>query len=149
MAFVIARIAKQKGGSVGASGQHNDRTRETPNADPARIKDNEVLIGPDRPVREIVDEIIAEHGGKPRSDSVEAVEVLITASPEWFLDDLGNLDAKKVERFKERSVALLRDPRSGGVCAKATFHGDERSPHIQAHMVPIDPSGKLNCKYYG
>lgn len=78
MTFAIVGIAKQKGGSVGASGHHNDRTRETPNADPERLSQKRVLVGDDKNVREIVDRIIAEHGGKPRSDSVEAVEYLLT-----------------------------------------------------------------------
>lgn len=43
MAFAIARIAKLKGGSIKASGQHNDRSRETPNADPVREDENRVL----------------------------------------------------------------------------------------------------------
>lgn len=83
MAYAIARMAKQKGGSVGSSSLHNGRQRDTPNADPERVKDNRVILGSDRPTPEMVREVIAEHGGKPRSDSVEAIEVLLTASPEW------------------------------------------------------------------
>lgn len=148
MAFAIVGIAKQKGGSVGSSGHHNDRTRETPNADPERAHLNRVLFGEDGNVREAVDSIIEAHGGKPRSDSVEAVEFVLTASPEWFDEKDPERYHEKVERFTEQAMKFLEDPRSGGVLAKAVLHMDERTPHVQAHKVPIDPEGKLNAKYY-
>jgi hypothetical protein len=146
--YAIARIAKQKGGSVASSGHHNDRTRETLNADPARLGQNRLLIGEDRNVRELVTEVIGAHGGKPRSDSVEAVEMVLTATPDFFRDEQGEIDQKRLDRFVEQAVAFLKDTRSGGICVKAILHLDEQTPHIQAHKVPIDQQGKLNCKHY-
>jgi len=148
MAFAIVGVAKQKGGSVGSSGHHNDRTRETPNADPERGCQNRVLIGDDKNVREAVDRIIDEHGGKPRRDSVEAVEYVLTASPEWFDERDPEKYREKVDRFVEQAVKFLEDPRSRGKVAKAVLHMDERTPHVQAHKAPIDPDGKLNAKHY-
>lgn len=148
MSFGTLGVSKQKGGSVGSSGHHNDRTRETPNADPERGHLNRVLIGNDRNVREAVSEVIAEHGGKFRADSVEAIEFLLSASHEFFLDDRGEIDPKKVERFCGQAVRFLNDRRNGGICVKAVLHLDERTPHIHAHTVPIDPKGRLNCKHY-
>lgn len=148
MAFAIGRISKQKGGSVGASSGHNNRQRETPNADPSKEKDNRVLIGDGRSVPERVKQVIAEHGGKPRSDSVEAVEALLTASPEWFLDDNEQIDQKKVDQFCEKAKKFLLNRKYCGICIGATLHMDEKTPHIHAHLVPIDPNGKLNCKHY-
>ena len=148
MAFAILRITKQKGGSVGASGHHNDRTRETPNADPEKETQNRLLLGEDRNVRELVAECIEEHGGKPRRDSVEAVEYLLTASPEFFIEGDPRMLEEKIDRFCERALAFLSDPRSGGPTVKAVLHLDERTPHIHAHKVPIDPQGKLNAKYF-
>lgn len=148
MAFAIARMAKQKGGSVGSSSLHNGRGRETPNADPSREHENRVILGQDRSTPEMVREIIAEHGGKPRSDSVEAVEVLLTASPEWWRDDNDELDRKKVDQFIAPAREFLSERMNGGICVQATLHMDEHSPHVHAHVVPIDPEGKLNCKHY-
>lgn len=149
MAFAIARIAKQKGGSVGSSSLHNGRGRETPNADPAREKDNRVILGQEnRSTPEMVREIIAAHGGKPRRDSVEAVEVLLTASPEWWRDDKDEIDREKVDRFCVAAREFLTDRKNGGICVKAVLHMDEHTPHIHGHMVPIDPEGKLSCKHY-
>lgn len=148
MAYAIARIAKQKGGSVGSSSLHNNRGRETPNADPSREQENRELIGAGRSAPEMVREVIDAHGGKPRSDSVEAVEILLTASPEWFRDDDDLIDQKKVDQFSERAKKFLQERKHGGICVKATLHMDERTPHIHGIMVPIDPNGKLNCKHY-
>ena len=80
MAFCTIGVSKQKGGNVGSSSRHNDRQRDTPNADPERTPLNRVLVGDDRNARYRVREIISEHGGKPRRDSVEAVELLLSAS---------------------------------------------------------------------
>jgi hypothetical protein len=148
MAFAIARIVKLKGGSVKASAQHNDRTRETPNADPERREENRILIGDDSPVHERVTQVIEEHGGKPRSDSVECVEILLTASPEFFLDENGEMAPDRVESFVERATRFLKEEAVVGRCIKAVLHADERTPHVQAHCVPIDPKGKLNCKHF-
>jgi hypothetical protein len=148
MAYAIARMAKQKGGSVGSSSLHNGRGRETPNADPEREKDNRVLFGDDRPVAERVREIIEEHGGKPRSDSVEAVEILLTASPEWWRDDHDEIDLKKVDQFSAAAKEFLLKEETGGILVRVTLHMDEHSPHAHAIKVPIDPHGKLNCKHY-
>ncbi len=148
MAFAIIRAAKQKGGSVAASGQHNDRTRETPNADKEKKAENKLLIGDDRNVREIVTEIIDDHGGRPRIDSVEAVELLMTASHEYFTDGRQEIIPERVDAFVEKGIKFLEEKANFGICAKADLHMDERTPHIHAHMVPIDPKGKLNCKYF-
>ncbi|WP_299832546.1 hypothetical protein [uncultured Roseobacter sp.] len=44
--FGIMRVAKVKNlGNMGASLSHTFRERETPNADPDRMKDNTVLVG--------------------------------------------------------------------------------------------------------
>src|SRR2546429_5238966 len=146
--YAIARTAKQKGGSVASSGHHNDRTRETLNADPGKRDHNRILIGDERNVRETVTQVIEEYGGKPRSDSVEAVEMVLTATHDYFTDERGEIDEEKLEKFVDQAVAFLRDPESGGICVKAVLHLDERTPHIQAHKVPVDPEGKLNCKHY-
>src|ERR1044071_3992969 len=96
----------------------------------------------------MVRETIAAHGGDPRRDWVEAVEVLLTASPEWWGDDKDEIDREKVDRFCGAAREFLTDRKNGGICVKAVLHMDEHTPHIHGHMVPIDPEGKLSCKHY-
>jgi hypothetical protein len=148
MAFCTIGVSKQKGGSGGSSGRHNDRKRETPNADPERTPLNRVLIGDDRNAWERVREIIDEHDGKPRHDSVEAVELLLSASHEYFVGRDGEIDPERLERWVEQATQFLRDRRNCGICAKAVLHLDERTPHIHAHMVPITDKGRLSATHF-
>jgi hypothetical protein len=148
MAYCTIGVHKQKGGNVGSSSRHNDRERETPNADPERTHLNRVLIGDDRNARERVREIIEEHGGKPRRDSVEAVELVLSASHEYFVGRDGEIDPERLERWVEQGMQFLRDRRNCGICAKAVLHLDERTPHIHAHMVPITEDGRLSATHF-
>jgi hypothetical protein len=148
MAFCTIGVSKQKGGNVGSSSRHNDRRRDTPNADPERTPLNRVLVGDDRNARYRVREIIDEHGGKPRRDSVEAVELLLSASHEYFVGRDGEIDPERLERWVEQARKFLGDRRNLGICAKAVLHLDERTPHIHAHMVPITEDGRLSASHF-
>jgi hypothetical protein len=148
MAFCTIGVVKQKGGSVGSSSRHNDRDRETPNADPERTHLNRVLIGDERNAAERVREIIQENGGKPRRDSVEAVELLLSASHEYFAGPGDEIDPERLERWVEQAKKFLRERRNCGICAKAVLHLDERTPHIHAHMVPITDEGRLSATHF-
>lgn len=147
MAYAIARMTKLKGGSVASSGQHVDRLRETPNADRDKRAENRLLIGDERALREAVTEWIAAHGGKPRSDSVECVELVLTASPEYFNEGRDHVNPERVRAFTDKSVEFLQ-AEYGANCVKARLHMDEKTPHIHAFVVPIDERGKLNCKRF-
>ncbi|HXL09696.1 MAG TPA: plasmid recombination protein, partial [Candidatus Bathyarchaeia archaeon] len=107
MAFAVIRAAKQKGGGVAASGKHNDRARETPNADKEKERENRVLVGDERDVKTIVTELIDANGGKPRSDSVEAIELLLTASREFFTDGKEEILLERVEAFVEKGMKFI------------------------------------------
>lgn len=148
MPFCTIGAAKLKGGSLGSSEHHVDRTRETPNADPERTHLNRVIVVGDGNVRELVSEVINEHGGKPRRHSVEAIELLLSASPEYFDDENPQKREEKLENFVTRVRAFLADRRNCGVCIKAVLHLDERTPHVHAHLVSIDPEGRLNASHY-
>src|SRR6266404_2722101 len=124
MAFAVIRAAKQKGGGVAASGKHNDRARETPNADKEKERENRVLVGDERDVKAIVTEIIDEHGGKPRSDSVEAIELLLTASREFFTDGKEEILPERVDAFVEKGIEFIEQNAKFGECAKAVLHMD-------------------------
>lgn len=147
MAYAIARIAKLKGASVSASDLHVERLRKTPNADRTRQGENAHLIGDGTPLRELVDRMIEEHGGRPRRDSVECIEVLLGASPEYFTEGRGEVNPERVPPFAEKAVEFLRE-RYGENCVKAVLHMDETTPHVEAFVVPIDERGKLNCKRF-
>lgn len=148
MNYIIASGQKLKGSSVAASGQHVDRSVHTPNADPEKSAENTHLIGGDVPLEKAVEKIINQHGGKPRSDSVECIEFVLSASPKFFEKSDGNRDMQKVRAFADASMTFINDDEKCGKCVKAVLHLDEMTPHIHVHKVPIDPTGKLNCKHF-
>ncbi|MEM6404733.1 MAG: plasmid recombination protein, partial [Cyanobacteria bacterium P01_D01_bin.116] len=87
MAYAIARVAKLKKANLGGSGAHTSRSKDTPNADPT--KQNIRFIG-DVDSKENLEQLVLNKIGqykqkrKIRTDAVYCVEILLTASPEYF-----------------------------------------------------------------
>ncbi len=105
MSYAILRTAKLKTmGEIGGSLAHTYRTRETPNADPERSRQNE-HHGGETPeaVRKAISEHIPE---KHRSDAVLCVEYFVGASPEHFQNgqDGSAYFAAAVEWLKEGTI---------------------------------------------
>lgn len=146
--FLILRIDKLKHfGNVGGAYAHVARDRETPNADPNRkivrlIGDADVVAS----IRKRIDEASAP----PRSNSVLAVEVFLSASPEFFANDDdagGDWDQAKINAFTPRAIAWLQKEWGKDNLAGAFLHLDEKTPHVHAFVVPIDPdTGRLNAR---
>jgi Plasmid recombination enzyme len=171
MAFAGCRVTKLSGaGSCAGADAHLERKRETENAQKkeqaerqklAQQKqveqtatreeyiENRRLIGDDGRLYDKVQQVIAAHGGKPRKDSVECVEWVFYASPEYFANGHGGHDLQKVEAFEQSTLKMVqRLEQRGMVFVKAMTHMDEQTPHVTAFAVPLDPNGKLNCKYH-
>jgi Plasmid recombination enzyme len=154
MPFAIIRIAKLKKSSVGGSGSHVSRSRPTPNADRSKLANNQTLIhNNDRelPLGEVVaSKIAANHKGrKIRPDAVHCVEILLTASPEYFRPNnpaaYGSYDPAVLDRWKHENVEWLKRE-YGDKIVRAELHLDEATPHIHAFLVPLDERGQLNCR---
>lgn len=147
--FAIYRHAKLKSmGIIGASARHMTREAETPNADPARAKLNRVLIGTEDPAADAAALIPApdarDESGKlcRRSNSVLAIEVLLTTSPEWW--ETATPDQQ--QEWLDRSTAWLVAEYGQETIAHLRLHGDERTPHLTGFIVPLDEHGHLNAR---
>jgi Plasmid recombination enzyme len=154
MPFAIARIAKLKQGNIASSGMHVARRRVTPNADKSRLDNNQTLIhNNDRhlPLHEVVNAKIhsTPQLRKIRTDAVYAVEMLLTASPEYFRPDdpskYGDYQPERVEQWSDATIKWLTKE-YGDRIVRASLHLDEATPHIHAYLVPTDENGQLNCK---
>jgi hypothetical protein len=152
MPYAIARIAKLKRGNLAGSASHSARTRVTPNADPS--SQNIRFIGSDDPLEKLSDLVLAkidEHKQKRkiRPDAVYCVELLLTASPEYFrpLDPSrnGHYDEERLKAWLEVNRQWLNQ-KWGGLIVRGELHLDEATPHIHAYLVPKDDLGQLNCK---
>lgn len=86
--FAILRFAKYKGPEISNIESHNERTKEkyasNPDVDTSRIYLNFHLVTPQRKYRAEAEKQIAEACCRTRSDSVQLVEALVTATPEFF-----------------------------------------------------------------
>lgn len=150
MPHAIARIAKLKSGNVGASGLHTGRARQTPNANP-EITNIRFIGQPDSPDLPSLETIVRDRIGDQtiRKNGVLCVEMLLTASPEYFRPDdpsrAGYYEPEKLADFRA-SVHSWLDNEYGDRIVRAELHLDESTPHIHAYLVPLDERGKLNCR---
>ena len=148
--FAILRYAKLKTtGAIRGSSAHMRRTIRTPNADPSRTNGNLVLVGSTDPAADAMS-ILPETGDRGddgqllrRSNSVLAVEVLMTTSPEWFRDR----SQPEVDEWIARSREWLEAEWGADNVAHLEVHFDETTPHITGLIIPRDPdTGRLNAR---
>ena len=133
---------------------HVSRERNTPNADRSKLEDNQTLIHhADRhlPLSEVVHNKIhsVPQQRKIRTDAVYAVEILLTASPEYFRPDdpskYGDYQSDRLADWTAATIKWLKQE-YGDKIVRAELHLDEATPHIHAYLVPTDENGQLNCK---
>lgn len=150
----VLRIKKLHASNIQSSAHHNSRKRDTPNAD--RNKTNVYLIGSQH---DNLTALIHQRIGnkKIRKNAVLAVEILMSASPEYFRpfdkSEAGYWQEDKLKDFVDTSLDWLKE-RYGDKIVLAHLHLDEVSPHIHAYLVPLvegmDKEGnkveKLNCR---
>ena len=86
--YAIMRFAKYKGPEITNIEAHNERRKEkyasNPDIDLTRSKHNFHLIEPPQRYRAEAERQIIAAGCRTRKDSVRVVEVLFTATPEFF-----------------------------------------------------------------
>jgi len=81
--YAVLRVAKLKTrGEIGALGKHNERTRETPNADADRLGENVRLVGSGDWIADAQARL--DDAPKIRSNAVLAIEHVMTASRDFY-----------------------------------------------------------------
>lgn len=144
MTFAILGIKKHSSmASVGSRLGHQLRDHQVPNADPARKAENACtwqgtaasLVAA---IKERVEPL------KKRKDNVRAIELLLTASPEWFKEGGGAGDWKQLEK---QAKSFVSD--TFGVQNVMAFgvHLDEKTPHFWAMVTPVF-EGKLRASHW-
>lgn len=137
-AYAIMRMVKLKSrrALVGAA-QHNTREHMPQNADPARKSLN---YSP-QTSQEILERYSALLPAKVRKDAVHAVELVFTASPEWF----GGSSDKTQTAFYKGVGAWASKLFGEENILSAVVHMDEKTPHVHVIAMPL-VKGKLNAK---
>jgi hypothetical protein len=147
MAYSVCRIEKIKTwANLATSAQHTIRARETLNAD-LSVSNTWLIGAPDSDINKLFLEKI---GAQPiRSNAVLAIEMLLTASPDYFRPHDSTLAGvyipQRVEDFASACTDWLTTRYFDRV-VRAILHLDESTPHIHAYIVPLDNRGKLNAR---
>jgi len=145
--YAVMRLNKLKSmGQVSSRGAHNERTRDTPNADGERLHTNERLVGSGDWLADVQARL--DDAPTIRTNAVLAYDVVFTASREFF--DAGDERARdeRLAAWRDRTMEWLRDRFGVENVVAAVLHRDELTPHIQAMVVPIDDHGRLNAREY-
>ena len=142
--FAVLRVAKVKTlGNLRGAAKHMFRERETHNADPDRLGDNEIWIGADG--AEAVAEAWATRAPERiRKNAVHALEYLVTASPEA----LGAMSRSEQDSYFAQSLDWLCKRHGEENVLTVVVHRDETTPHLTALVIPLDERGHLNARSF-
>jgi len=141
--FHYTKIGVKEAGKIVAKGRHNERGRETPNADPTRSHENVRLAGSGDWLADV--QARADEATFKRANSVLALDVAFFVSKGFFDDK----PAAVMDEWARRTMAWMAQEFGGekNVVA-AILHKDETTPHIQAMIVPLDEKDRLNARHY-
>ena len=144
--YAILRFAKYKGPEIGHIEAHNERTKEkyasNPDVDTTRSHMNFHLVTPERKYRAEAEKQIAEAGCRTRSDSVRVVEVLVTASPEFFK---GKKKAE-IKAYFQETLDFIQQHQNPRTIISTVVHMDEKTPHMHLCFVPLTEDKRLSAK---
>ena len=150
MSFVVLRHEKLKSTSKGVAASHNHRTGEAikqkhaPNIDTAFSHLNKPMFKGG--ASGMVKRINAKLPAKRRKDAVECVEVIVSASPDFF--DKIETDREKLSThpdFIKWCTATVKWAKAeyGDNIVDFTLHMDEKTPHFHVAFVPLTADNRL------
>ena len=144
--YVIMRFAKYKGSEISNIEAHNERTKEkyasNPDIDCSRSKYNFHLIEPAGRYRAEAENQIQAAGCRTRTDSIRVVEVMFTATPEFF----NGKKLPEIRRYFEEALRFFEQFQSRETIISAVVHMDEKTPHMHLSFVPLTADGRLSAK---
>ena len=144
--YAIMRFAKYKGPEITNIEAHNERRKEryasNPDIDLSRSKQNFHLIEPPQRYRAEAELQISAAGCRTRKDSVRVVEVLFTATPEFFKGK----KLPEIRQYFEETLHFFVQHQSRETIISAVVHMDEKTAHMHLSFVPLTPDGRLSAK---
>lgn len=155
----VFRTAKLKTfGNIGGLNSHCERTMDVPNADEELKRFNQHPVGSEDMVADVKARMADANIDleKLRKNGVLAFEVLLSASSDFFDLKKTNKEGKiglsvrnkdDVNAWIKQSTDWL-SKEFGNNLVNVHVHLDEKTPHLHAVVVPIDPKGKMNCSHF-
>lgn len=139
---VSCRIQKLKSSNLSGVQKHNEREFDVPNADLEKSHLNRRLIGAgnlSKLVNNRINETKAKVISSGKNTSNVAVEIILSASPEYFRDnpnEVGVYDEKKMEAWVKCNKDFL-EQKYGDNLICLDLHLDEATPHLHAVVTPL------------
>lgn len=138
--FAVLRVRKLKEQNlIRKTDAHNRRLSTVHHADNSGAKYKRV-IGEERHLAKAIADRIAVTNCKTRSDSVLALEVLMSASPQYFRPDnpgaAGEYDRDRMTVWARASLKYAKEKWGENIIC-ADLHLDESTPHIHLVVTPI------------
>ena len=144
--YAIMRFAKYKGPEITNIEAHNERRKEkyasNPDIDLSCSKQNFHLIEPSQRYQAEAERQISAAGCRTRKDSVRVVEVLFTATPEFFKGK----KLPEIQQYFEETLRFFEQYQSRETIISAVVHMDEKTAHMHLSFVPLTPDGRLSAK---
>ena len=144
--YAIMRFAKYKGPEITNIEAHNERRKEryasNPDIDLSRSKHNFHLIEPPQRYRAEAERQISAAGCRTRKDSVRVVEVLFTATPEFFK---GKKKAE-IKAYFQEALDFIQQHQNPRTIISTVVHMDEKTPHMHLCFVPLTEDKRLSAK---
>ena len=144
--YAIMRFAKYKGPEITNIEAHNERRKENyasnPDIDLSRSKYNFHLIEPSGRYRAEAERQISAAGCRTRKDSIRVVEVLFTATPDFFKGK----NHAEVKAFFTEALYFFEKQQAKETILSAVVHMDEKTPHMHLSFVPLTADGRLSAK---
>ena len=147
MAKAILRVGKHTSTrSVGGMGRHMNRTRKTPNADPERQHLNMTWLDDGHGWKHWKDrsppnlntqlnerlEDFKQRGGTVRNDSVLTIELMLSASPDWFKQ----ASQEQFYEWIKRNTQWVAETFGKKNVLQIVLHRDETTPHLHVMVIP-------------
>lgn len=159
--YAIGRIKKLHLRDISNAANHNYRTRSVPNAAPHGTIIP--LLGADTADRftatlaqrfeewkaRKISASTGKRGAKMARDPVVCVEVMLTASPEYFRPECPDkANYWEVDKLKAWEAVIKEYAKAhfGKNLVSLVLHLDEATPHAHALVMPFDSSENLNAK---
>ena len=144
--YAIMRFAKYKGPEITNIEAHNERRKEkyasNPDIDLFRSRHNFHLIEPPQRYRAEAERQISAVGCRTRKDSIRVVEVMFTATHDFFQGK----NKAEIRMFFTEALHFLEQHQAKETILSAVVHMDEKTPHMHLSFVPLTPDGRLSAK---
>ena len=145
MSYGIVRIQKYNNSQVRGIENHLERRNTTtnPDIDKSKSKMNYDLTAmKNRTLKSLIKEKLQNvEIKKKRKDVVTMVEMLFTASPEFF----ENMSAEEIRQYFQKCYEFAAKKYGAENIIAADVHLDEKTPHMHLELVPIS-KGRLCAK---